>query len=68
MRKIILGAIGLYRVIKFVFPSHCKFIPSCSEYAREAFLKYPVAKAAGLTVKRLIKCHPFSPGRVDFLE
>ena len=68
MRKIIPEIINFYKAIKFIFPSHCKFIPSCSEYAQEAFLKYPAGKAVRLTIKRLIKCHPFSPGGVDFLE
>jgi putative membrane protein insertion efficiency factor len=40
-------------------PPVCRFIPTCSEYALEALEKYGAAKGLLLTVKRLIRCHPF---------
>lgn len=42
---------------------NCRFIPSCSEYAREAFLEHGVWGGAWLAMRRLGRCHPLhSPG------
>ncbi|MCD6228429.1 MAG: membrane protein insertion efficiency factor YidD [Candidatus Omnitrophica bacterium] len=68
MKRVFLRAIDFYDCIKWLFPACCKFIPSCSQYAREAFKKYPLLKALKLTLLRLLKCHPFSPGGIDYLE
>lgn len=55
-------SIGLYRS---VFTAHfgagvCRFEPSCSAYANEAFLKLPFFRALKLTLIRLFKCRPGS--------
>lgn len=42
-----------------MFPGCCRFRPTCSEYAAQAFQKYNFGKAFILTIKRLSKCHPF---------
>ena len=39
---------------------NCRFNPTCSVYANEAIAKYGPIKGSYLSVKRLIKCHPFS--------
>lgn len=39
---------------------HCRFHPTCSAYAIEAYRAHGVARGSWLTVKRLLKCHPFS--------
>ena len=39
---------------------NCRFNPTCSVYTTEAILKYGVIKGFYLSVKRLMKCHPFS--------
>jgi len=38
----------------------CKFTPSCSRYAIQAFQKYGTLKGAALTASRLVRCSPFS--------
>lgn len=43
----------------------CKFHPSCSAYAKESFENHNVFKAFGLTVMRLLRCHPFTRGGFD---
>ena len=48
-----------------LFGTCCRFYPSCSVYALEAMQSYPVHKAVGKIVIRLLKCHPFHPGGVD---
>ena len=42
--------------------SNCIYSPSCSEYARQAIVKYGVVKGSGLAAKRIARCHPFSKG------
>ena len=43
----------------------CRFSPTCSVYAKEAISKHGVLKGSYLTVKRVLKCHPFHPGGYD---
>lgn len=49
------------------FGSCCRFFPSCSEYAKEALLKYGVIRGACLSFCRLMRCHPGCQGGVDLL-
>ncbi|MGD2107879.1 MAG: membrane protein insertion efficiency factor YidD [Phycisphaerae bacterium] len=43
----------------------CKFCPTCSEYAIEAIQSHGPIRGVGLTLRRLTRCHPFSPGGID---
>jgi putative membrane protein insertion efficiency factor len=43
----------------------CRFEPSCSAYAQEAFRSGPLSWATTLTLKRVIRCHPGCPGGWD---
>ena len=66
MKKAILFFLRLYkRYVSPLFPPACRFVPTCSEYAIEAFEKKTFLAAAGLTVVRILKCHPFHPGGYD---
>ena len=65
MSKIALLAIALYQRISFLFPARCRYVPTCSEYARQAFLHYPFLRATKLTLFRLARCNPFAKGVVD---
>ena len=38
----------------------CKFHPTCSDYAQECFKKHSIPQATGLSILRLLRCHPFS--------
>ena len=46
-------------------PKTCRFEPSCSTYAIEAFRKWGPFKGLYLTVWRILRCNPFSHGGVD---
>lgn len=44
---------------------HCRFSPTCSQYALEAIKTYGVLKGLYLAFKRISKCHPFHAGGHD---
>ncbi|NBC33036.1 MAG: membrane protein insertion efficiency factor YidD [Alphaproteobacteria bacterium] len=39
--------------------AHCRFLPTCSEYALEALERHGAARGAWLTGRRLVRCHPW---------
>jgi putative membrane protein insertion efficiency factor len=45
----------------------CKFYPSCSNYAREAIERHGARRGAVLALRRLLRCHPFTRGGIDFV-
>lgn len=66
MKSFIIAMIRGYQyLISPMLGNSCRFYPSCSAYAHEAFLAYPIWRALGLTCKRLLRCHPFCEGGVD---
>jgi len=45
--------------------THCKYIPTCSEYAVQAIQKYGVFKGILLAAWRILRCNPFAKGGYD---
>ena len=43
----------------------CRFLPTCSQYAKECYQKFNFVKASFLTTKRLLKCNPLFKGGYD---
>jgi len=43
----------------------CRFSPTCSEYSHQAVSKYGIIRGSVLSIKRLIRCHPWSSGGYD---
>ena len=52
-------------VISPVFGPKCRFTPTCSHYAMDAFKKYGVFKGFWLSLKRILKCHPWGGSGYD---
>jgi putative membrane protein insertion efficiency factor len=47
--------------------SPCRFYPSCSNYAVEAFTVHGFWHGLGLTTRRLLRCRPFGSHGVDLV-
>jgi putative membrane protein insertion efficiency factor len=56
---------GYKRWVSPLLPPACRFVPTCSEYARLAVLAHGPLRGTGLALLRLCRCHPFHPGGVD---
>lgn len=48
------------RYIRPAMPASCRFEPSCSEYTKQAILKYGLIKGVCKGITRILRCHPFS--------
>ena len=63
MKTVFLALIRFYRRCMSPYtPASCRFTPTCSTYAVEAIEKYGALKGGYLTLRRLLKCHPFYKG------
>jgi hypothetical protein len=71
--RIVLFFIKTYQIIlspdhglfRFNLPAACRFQPTCSQYAYQAFQKYGLARGFILSMRRIIKCHPWQKGGWD---
>ena len=43
----------------------CRFIPTCSEYAKECYKRFNTSYATFLSIKRILKCNPLHPMKYD---
>lgn len=75
MRKLVLLSIRFYQkylnfngfLFRFLFLTDrsCRFAPTCSQYAAEAVGKHGIGSGLWLSLKRVLKCHPWSRGGYD---
>ena len=68
MNSLFVYLIKLYQ--KFISPligSSCRFNPTCSNYATEAFKTDNFFYAFYLSTKRILKCHPYGSHGDDFV-
>ena len=68
-RKILILPIIFYQ--KFISPFigiSCRYNPTCSQYSKEAILKYGIIKGFYLSFKRISKCHPWGDSGYDPLK
>ncbi len=66
MKGLLLRLIAFYqRRISPHLPDACRYIPSCSEYARVAIQRYGAARGTWMGFKRIMRCNPLFKGGYD---
>lgn len=65
-RNLAIKALEAYKLaVSPWLPPACRFTPTCSDYAREAFEHYGLLRGLSKTVGRLLRCHPLHRGGFD---
>jgi len=66
MKWLLIGLVRGYQLLvsPFLGPT-CRYYPSCSAYAVQALQVHGAFRGSWLAVRRLLRCHPWSPGGVD---
>ena len=68
LKKAFIGLIRFYQfAISPLKPPSCRFYPTCSQYGLEAVKRFGAIKGGWLTLLRILKCHPFHPGGIDYV-
>lgn len=73
MRTFVVSLINLYQkllspdtgIFSFKKGLTCVFYPTCSEYTKQAVLKYGVLKGVFLGTRRVLRCHPWQKSHID---
>jgi uncharacterized protein len=66
LQKSLIFLLQVYRyAVSPAIGHHCRFYPSCSEYAQLAIKQYGSYVGLCMTIKRLLCCHPWHPGGYD---
>lgn len=66
MRALLLASIRAYQyLLRPMLGANCRFAPSCSDYALEAITRHGAWKGSWLSVRRILRCHPYHPGGYD---
>lgn len=66
LKMLAIGLVKGYR--KYISPLKqptCIYIPSCSSYSLEALERYGFIKGSYLSIRRILRCNPFSKGGYD---
>lgn len=67
MKRVCIFLIGLYR--RYISPlkgrASCRFYPTCSCYAIEAYEKHGFFGGTYLSLRRILRCNPFCKGGID---
>jgi putative membrane protein insertion efficiency factor len=69
VRTLLIWAVRAYQtLVSPALPRSCKYHPSCSQYAIDAFSQYGVFRGFVLATWRLMRCNPLSYGGYDPVE
>jgi hypothetical protein len=62
---LILGVRAYQHSLGLLLGGHCRYIPSCSEYAVEALRVHGPLRGTALAVWRILRCHPYASSGYD---
>ena len=65
MKYVMIGLIKIYQKIPGPWHNHCKFQPTCSNYAIGVLDEFGFFKGSYLMIRRILRCNPFSKGGYD---
>jgi putative membrane protein insertion efficiency factor len=66
MKRLVIWLLTAYqRYISPLLPKACRFVPTCSEYTKQAIERHGIIFGAWLGLKRVLKCHPWHRGGID---
>lgn len=66
MKRTVLFLIKAYKVLMSpLLGRHCRFVPTCSDYAYQAIEKFGILRGIYIGMRRILKCHPFHEGGFD---
>lgn len=65
MKYILLSLINIYQSIPGPWHNTCRHIPTCSEYTKQAIIKYGSIKGSYLGIKRILRCNPWGTSGYD---
>ena len=69
MKSVLLFLLTAYKkLLSPLLPPACRFVPTCSEYAYEAVKRHGALRGGWMSLRRLLRCHPFHPGGYDPVE
>ncbi|HXX89601.1 MAG TPA: membrane protein insertion efficiency factor YidD [Acidimicrobiales bacterium] len=57
--RVLLAAVRLYQAARVGRPSPCRYLPTCSSYAREAIEVHGAWRGGRLALRRISRCHPW---------
>ena len=64
-KPLIFGVRFYQAALSPLFGGHCRYHPSCSEYAVEALATHGALRGSWLTLRRVLRCHPFAGAGYD---
>jgi uncharacterized protein len=68
MRHVLVAVLKAYRLlVSPIYGQTCRYYPSCSAYAVGAIETHGAVKGSWLAIRRLARCHPWTPGGVDLV-
>ena len=66
MKHLLIFGVRAYQVgLGPLLPASCRYYPSCSAYAIEALEKHGALRGSVLSIRRILRCHPFHAGGFD---
>lgn len=66
MKRLLIGLLRAYQyAVSPLLGRSCRFFPTCSDYAVEAIGRYGAIKGSYLSLRRVLRCHPWHPGGYD---